>query len=95
MDTTGIDPIVGTQAPFLPFSVFNYGAMNIPGDVLIDGLSLDKFHYNTAGVRVQPFVSYVNPKPSEELTRLYASSRSQYTCIQLRVHFRQARKSKG
>ena len=65
MDTTGIDQIVGTHAPFLPFPIIHYGAMNILGDTLIDGLSLDKFHYNTTGVRVQPLLLYVNPKPSE------------------------------
>lgn len=70
MDTTGIDPIVGTQPPFLPFPIIHYGAMNIPGDVLIDGMSLDKFHYDATGIRVQPFLSYVDPKPSEELSKV-------------------------
>jgi len=70
MDTTGIDPIVGTEPPFLPFPIIHYGAMNIPGDVLIDGMSLDKFHYDDTGIRVQPFLSYVDPKPSEELSKV-------------------------
>eukprot|EP00571_Detonula_confervacea_P011877 CAMPEP_0172302440 /NCGR_PEP_ID=MMETSP1058-20130122/4134_1 /TAXON_ID=83371 /ORGANISM="Detonula confervacea, Strain CCMP 353" /LENGTH=950 /DNA_ID=CAMNT_0013012913 /DNA_START=91 /DNA_END=2943 /DNA_ORIENTATION=- len=70
IDTTGIDPIVGTQPPFLPFPIIHYGAMNIPGDVLIDGMSMGKFHYDSTGVRVQPFVEYQKPIPSEELSKV-------------------------
>jgi len=69
MDTTRIDPIVGTQPPFLPFPIIYYGAMNIPGDVLPGGMSMDKFHYDSAGVRVNPFWQYTKPVPAEEIAR--------------------------
>lgn len=70
IDTTGIDPKVGTEAPFLPFPIIHYGAMNIPGDVLIDGMSMGLFHRDDTGVRVTPFVQYQQPVPSEELKKV-------------------------
>ena len=71
IDTLEIDPIVGTVAPFYPHPIIHYGAVNIPGDVLIDGLDLDKFHYeDEAGIRVRPFVSYQKPVPNKELLAL-------------------------
>ena len=69
MDTTGIDPIVGVQPPFLPFPIIHYGAVNIPGDHLVDGLSLDQFSRDDMGVRVTPFLSYQAPIPSEDLSK--------------------------
>lgn len=61
VDTTGVDPIVGSQPPFLPWPVLHYGAMNIPGEVLVDGMSLGLFHRDEKGVRVRPFLSYQPP----------------------------------
>lgn len=69
MDTTGIDPIVGSQPPFLPFPIIHYGAINIPGDHLVDGLSLDKFSKDDTGVRVTPFLSYQAPVPLDDLSK--------------------------
>ena len=44
--------------------------MNIPGDVLVDGMSLSPFHYDETGVRVTPFVSYQKPVPAEQLKKI-------------------------
>ena len=70
IDTTGIDPVVGTQPPYLAFPYLHYGAMNIPGDALKDGISLDVFHKDDSGVRVVPFVSYQKPFIQEQLSKV-------------------------
>ena len=43
IDTTRIDPIVGVQPPFLPWPIIHYGALNIPGDALKDGVNWARF----------------------------------------------------
>jgi len=70
IDTTGIDPVVGTQPPYLTFPYLHYGAMNIPGDALKDGISLDVFHKDESGVRVVPFVSYQKPFIQDQLSKV-------------------------
>ena len=44
--------------------------MNIPGDVLVDGMSLSPLHYDETGVLVKPFVSYQKPVPAEQLKKI-------------------------
>ena len=70
MDTTDINPIVGTIPPFLPFPIIHYGAMNIPGDVLREGVKLDKFHFDDTGVRVRPFWSFQPLTPLTDLSKI-------------------------
>ena len=71
IDTTDIDPIVGTVPPFLPFPIIHYGALNIEADVLRDGMSLDNFHFDGAGVtRVSPFWEWQPLVPLEDLSKI-------------------------
>ena len=69
VDTTGIDPNVGTQAPYLPFPLLHYGAVNIPGDAVANGVSLDTSYELETGARAFPFVSYQKPIPASQLTK--------------------------
>ena len=63
VDTTGTDPSESLKPPFLAYPLLLYGALNVPGNLLRDGMTMKKYVYDGTQVQVKAFQEYLPPSP--------------------------------
>jgi hypothetical protein len=63
VDTTGTDPSESLQPPFMDYPLLLYGALNVPGNLLKDGMTMKKYVYDGTQVLVKAFQEYIAPNP--------------------------------
>lgn len=63
VDTTGKDPSDCLKAPFCDYPLLTYGALNVPGEALAEGIPMSKFVRDGTQILVNAFQEYVPPDP--------------------------------
>ena len=63
VDTTGKDPSACLKSPFCDYPLLTYGALNVPGEALAEGIPMSKFVRDGTNILVRAFQEYVAPDP--------------------------------